>query len=277
MNQNVPIDTPCCDARLKMDNQNRSNSGTGDDEKFKERYGELIGTGMSAVIYARNGIAAKVYRQGQPKRQVFQEAFTLAAVGDLGVPVPKVYAVETFRGRTALLMDQVKGVSLQEMSRRDPEKAMECLDKVVELQVAMHKVLSVDFRPLRMVLKGNIVASPGLSPEEKERLGALLSALPDEFVLCHGDFHGGNILSDGKSSVIIDWAEVACGAPAADACRSYMDYRIAQRDLAEAYLEKYCAATGRTREEILAWLPVMAGALYGYLTEQAKKIIRPLF
>ncbi len=277
MNQNVPIDTACCDARLKMDNQNRSNSGTGDDEEFKERYGELIGTGMSAVIYARNGIAAKVYRQGQPKRQVFQEAFTLAAVRGLGVPVPKVYAVETFRGRTALLMDQVKGVSLQEVSRRDPEKAMECLDKVVELQVAMHKVLSVDFRPLRMVLKGNIVASPGLSPEEKERLGALLSALPDEFVLCHGDFHGGNILSDGKSSVIIDWAEVACGAPAADACRSYMDYRIAQRDLAEAYLEKYCAATGRTREEILAWLPVMAGALYGYLTEQAKKIIRPLF
>ncbi len=232
---------------------------------------------MSAVIYARNGIAAKVYREGQPKRQVFQEAFTLAAVADLGVPAPKVYAVETFGGRTALLMDQVKGISLHDVMLRNPEKTMQCLDKVVELQGAMHKLLSVDFRPLRMVLKGNLIASPGLSPEEKERLGGLLSALPDEFVLCHGDFHGGNILSDGKSCVIIDWAEVACGSPAADACRSYMDYGITSRDLAQAYLEKYCAATGSTREEILAWLPVVAGALYGYLPEPARNTIRAFF
>src|SRR5512139_3195821 len=92
-------------------NTNRGHSGcgeTGDDETFRERYGEEIGSGMSAVIYARNGIAAKVYREGQPRRQVFQEAFTLAAVEESGVPVPKVYGVETFRGRTALLMDQAK-------------------------------------------------------------------------------------------------------------------------------------------------------------------------
>ena len=263
-----------------MANMNTSDSlfpDVGNDEEFRKRYGEQIGSGMSAVIYARNGIAAKVYRQGQPKRQVFQEAFTLAAIADSGVPAPRVYEVETFCGRTALLMDQIRGVSLLDVMLKNPEETGECLDKVVELQTAMHQVLSADFRPLRMVLHGNIAGSPGLTPEEKERLTGMLSALPDGFALCHGDFHGGNILFDGNSCTIIDWAEVACGCPAADACRSYLDYSIAQMELEEVYLRKYCAATGRTREEILAWLPVVTGAVYGYLSEEGKKRTRRFF
>ncbi len=54
---------------------------------------------------------------------------------------------------------------------------------------------------------------------------------------CHGDFHGGNILFDGEKYIIIDWAEVACGAPAGDACRTYMDYYMGNREIAEAYLK----------------------------------------
>ena len=55
--------------------------------------------------------------------------------------------------------------------------------------------------PAGKILKGNIIGSPGLAPEEKERLSAMLSALADEFALCHGDFHGGNIqrFTEGKT------------------------------------------------------------------------------
>lgn len=122
-----------------------------------------------------------------------------------------------------------------------------------------------------------IQASPGLTREEKDRLLALLPTLPEEYILCHGDFHGGNILYDGKFCNIIDWAEVSCGCPAADACRTYMDYYVAEMGIEGMYLDKYCAATGRSREEILAWLPVVVGAVYGYLSPQAQKIVRPLF
>ncbi|MFA5237730.1 MAG: aminoglycoside phosphotransferase family protein, partial [Methanoregula sp.] len=89
-----------------------TNAQEKDDGEFVKRYGGRIGAGQSAVIYARDGIVAKVYREGQPKKQVFQEAFTLAVVGDMGIPVPGVYGVETFLGRTTLLMDQVRGESL---------------------------------------------------------------------------------------------------------------------------------------------------------------------
>ncbi|MDO9549365.1 MAG: aminoglycoside phosphotransferase family protein [Methanoregula sp.] len=261
-----------------------TNSGTSrnaapdNDDEFKKRYGEQVGSGMSAIVYARDGIVAKVYRSGQPSRQVFQEAFTLAAVAEHGIPAPKVYGVETFHGRTALLMDQVKGESLSDIMVRSPEKISECLDKVVDLQVAMHKVISSHFRPIKLVLRGNILVAPVLVDAEREQLLSLLSALPDGFAVLHGDFHGGNILFDGSSYKIIDWAEVALGDPAADVARSYMDYLLmGRKDLSEMYLAKYSASTGISEEKVLAWLPVMAGSLYGFLSDDAKKILRPLF
>ena len=248
------------------------------DEEFRKRYGELLGSGMSAVVYARDGIVAKVYREGQPRRQVYQEAFTLVAVEEQGVPVPKVYGVETFRGRTTLIMDQVKGESLADVIDKSPEKTGECMDKVVELQAAMHKVGSTHFRPIKLVLTGNILSAPGLEDAERQKLLAMLEKLPDGFAILHGDFHGGNILFDGTDYRIIDWAEVALGDPAADVARSCMDYLImGRKDLSGIYLQKYCDATGMSRDSVLAWLPVMAGALYGFLSEDAQKVLRPLF
>ncbi|OPX62191.1 MULTISPECIES: phosphotransferase family protein [unclassified Methanoregula] len=247
------------------------------EEEFVKRYGERIGAGQSAVIYARDGIVAKVYRTGQPRKQVFQEAFTLAVVGDNNIPAPRVYGVETFRNRTALLMDQVRGDTLMDIMLRDPAKMEECTDRVVELQAAMHKVQTTEFRPIKLVLYGTIMISPGLRQAEKDRLFALMAQLPDGYSICHGDFHHGNILLENGVYRIIDWAEVAVGDPAADAARTYMDLILGGRGLEEMYLQKYCRATGRTREEILAWLPVMAGSMYGFLPEKARQVLRPLF
>ena len=247
------------------------------DEEFRKRYGERVGLGQSAAVYARDGVAVKVYRENQPRTQAFMEAFYLAQVGDLGIPAPKVYGVETFQERTAVMMDQIWGQSLLDIMMADPGRTSECLDKVVDIQIAMHKVNVGVFRPLKMVLRTNISASPGLTPGEKDRLNAMLTELPEGLAICHGDFHGGNILFDGERYLIIDWAEVACGAPAGDACRTYMDYYMGNHEIAEAYLKKYCAASGLTREEILEWLPVTAGSIYGFMTDEWKKQIRHLF
>ncbi|MBN1433101.1 MAG: aminoglycoside phosphotransferase family protein [Methanomicrobiaceae archaeon] len=237
----------------------------------------MIGSGQSAVIYARDGVAAKVYRKGQPKKQVYQEAFTLAVVKDAGIPAPDIYCVETFRGRTAILMDQIRGDSLFDLATRYPEKAEEYMDTAVDLQKAMHEVKTTEFRPLKLVLYGTILVSPGLDEDEKKKLCGMLDDLPDGYSVCHGDFHGGNVLFDGKSYIIIDWAEVSCGDPAADACRSYMDYLILDEGVGEMYIEKYCAKTGVSHEEIMAWMPVTAGSLYGYLGSEAQEKIGRFF
>jgi aminoglycoside phosphotransferase len=263
-----------------MDNEEMKTSlfgDIGDDKEFRERYGELIGAGMTAAIYARDGIAAKVYRVGQRKAQVFMEAYTMAAVSELDIPVPQIYGVEIFNGRTALLMDLVQGDSLLDTFLKKPEKTGECLDLAVRLQTTMHTKRCQEFVSLKKRLEVMITGSPGLTPEEKDRLLTDLSQLPDGSSICHGDFHCGNILYDGTVIRIIDWAEVSSGNPAGDACRSYLDYSLSSQDICEMYLDKYMAASGIKRDEILAWLPVTAGSLYGYFSDEAKKRIRKFF
>ena len=249
----------------------------GDDKEFRERYGERIGVGMAAVIYARDGIVAKVFRENQSPIQAFMEGYSMAVINEYKIPAPKVYGVERFAGRNVLLMEQVKGISLLDATTEDISKAEEYLDLAVKLQVELHKIESNEFRPIKMMIRGMILASPALTPEEKERLLGILSSLPDGFNLCHGDFHVGNVLYADGSCIIIDWAEVSCGVPEADACRSYVSCYISQVGAEEIYLKKYCAATGRKRDDILAWLPVIAGSTYGFLSPKAMEIVRPLF
>ena len=248
-----------------------------EDDEFVKRYGEEIGSGQSAVIYAKDGVAAKVYREGQPKKQVYQEAFTLAVVKDCGIPAPEIFGVETFAGRTTLLMERIEGMSLWDMMVENPDRAEEYMDIVVELQTAMHKAFTTEFRPIKLVLMGTIAVSPGITDDEKKRLIEQLKTFPDEYCVCHGDFHSGNIIFDGEKYQIIDWAEVSSGSPAADACRSYMDFLLLDEKSAEMYLERYCKASGLTRDEILAWLPVMAGTIYGYMSVEIREKLRPFF
>jgi len=262
------------DLQMKDD----SNSGnTGDDNLFKNRYGEEIGSGQSAVVYEKDGIAAKVYREGQPRKQVYQEAFTMAVVKDSNIPSPEIYGVETFCNRTALLMEKVEGRSLFDFLTENPDKKEDYMDKVVELQVLMHRITTTEFRPQKQVLAGTIIASPGLNPDEKNALLENLQTLPDGYSICHGDFHLGNVLFDGENYIIIDWAEVSCGAPASDACRSYLDYLIMGEGLEDIYIEKYSRLSDIPKEEILNWLSVTAGSIYGYLGDEAQKKIRHLF
>ena len=151
--------------------ENGTKNGTErEDDEFVRRYGEEIGSGQSAVIYAKDGIAAKVYREGQPRKQVYQEAFTLAIVKDCGIPSPEIFGVETFGGRTALLMEKIDGMSLWDLALKNPDRAEEYMDKVVELQIAMHKIYTTEFRPIKLVLMGTISMSPGITDEEKKRL-----------------------------------------------------------------------------------------------------------
>ncbi len=118
--------------------QNKFFQDIGDDSEFINRYGERVGVGMAAVIYVKDGIAAKVFRETQPKRQAFLEAYSMAVVNELNVPSPTVYGVETFCNRTVLLMDEVKGTSLYDIMLEDEKKVSYVLEKVARLQAALH-------------------------------------------------------------------------------------------------------------------------------------------
>ena len=95
-----------------------------------------------------------------------------------------------------------------------------------------------------------------------------LNSFSTEKRLCHGDFHLFNLIESDNRVTIIDWVDSSSGDIRADVCRTYLLYLEVSRDLAEMYLRLYCLKSGLAKEEILVWLPVIAGArLSEYLSQ----------
>jgi thiamine kinase-like enzyme len=88
----------------------------------------------------------------------------------------------------------------------------------------------------------------------------LLDSLAADEVVCHGDFHPYNIIQTEKGLAVIDWVDATCGSAQADVCRSYLLYLLHGTEVAEAYLHFYCGKANVPKEDVLKWLPILAGA-----------------
>ena len=220
----------------------------------------LIGSGATADIHRYGAHALKLYHPGRGKTEAFLEAGILALLETHDLPAPRVHAVGRYDGRWGLVMDRVEGETLGRQARADADAAPAALDDMVRLQLLLHGVIETRLRPLRMRLAVNIARAPGLGEDVRARLRRQLAALPDGDRLCHGDLHPLNIVGVPGRTTVIDWLDATSGPPAADACRSYLLLRLGAPDFAAAYLDRYVRVSAMAAADILAWLPVLAGA-----------------
>lgn len=234
---------------------------------FSERFGELIGRGSQAAVYARGEVAVKVYNSGYAKADVFHEAALLGYIEAAGLRTPQPLEVLSVAGQMCLKMSRVAGKSWAAIIANDLGRAREWMDELVRLQLEIHR--KQIFLPVSQKhrVKDMIAVNGNLDPVRRQRLLGMCAGMPDGDTLCHGDFHGINILVDNGAYAVIDWAEAAKGDPLVDACHTYVVTGISSREGAELYLERYCAASGAGRTEILHWLPVMAGQIYGLIPD----------
>ncbi len=252
-----------------------------DNRKLTRRFGELVGRGCQSEVYAQGNDAVKVYRAGYPKTVVFAEALVMALVESTGLPIARIHEVLLVDGRYALRMDRAQGTTLLDRMRAEPERTPEFIDELVKLQIRVHTSKIAPSLSLKNRLRPLISSNARLDDHQKRSLLVLLDELPEGDALCHGDFHAGNILWDNGRYVIIDWVEVSTGCALGDACRTYLDHMLLPpgekvQGLAEMYLDKYCAATGAKREEVLQWLPVHAASILGELPDAMNDILKRL-
>jgi hypothetical protein len=55
---------------------------------FEAMFGEIVGKGAQATVYAKGEHAVKLYRDGYPKRNVFIEAYVMANLELVNFPGP---------------------------------------------------------------------------------------------------------------------------------------------------------------------------------------------
>ncbi len=222
--------------------------------------GRLIGRGAQADVYLHDGQVIKLFHEGAFQESALSEADIQQKVYLAGLPAPRVYNVATISGRPAIAMEHFNGPTLGSLMMNDPARAMEYLTQTVEMQLQTHRVSGGGLPSQKEKLHYRIASVAALKEDTKKKLLALLDTLAHDGAVCHGDFHPFNLIKTEQGLKIIDWADASCGTPAADACRSYLLYLLHGKEAAEGYLQLYCAMAKTHAEDVLKWMPVIAGA-----------------
>ncbi|WP_426449421.1 phosphotransferase family protein [Paenibacillus sp. S-38] len=256
--------------------------------------GDKIGEGRTADVY--RWMEDRVIKLYKPSMEEWaeKEAETARLVASAGLPVPQVYGLQETAGRLGVVYERVEGAPLTRRLFEGASSPEAAGRQLAGLHARIHAGEGRGLRPFDEVLRERIGHAPALAPEAKEELLRRLDRLSaGEERLCHGDFHPDNVLLASNGPVVIDWMTAVRGAPETDAARTWLLLehggmppglpsalqeqltRVRSR-LSRCYLDEYCSLTGRSRENIETWVPLVAAARLVELEEGEKRSLLQL-
>lgn len=221
----------------------------------------VVAIATGKTIYRDGDKIVKLFDQEYSKSNVLNEALNQSRVEETGLPVPKLLEVTVIDGKWAIVMEYVKGVTLDRLMAQNPDKEKEYLDLFVNLQLQMHACKA----PLLNKLKDKMdrkINETNLDATIRYELHNRLNGMPKHTKLCHGDFNPSNIIigDDGKN-YIIDWSHATQGNASADAARTYLLFKLDAKDeLAENYMKLFCKKSDTARQYVEQWLPIVAAS-----------------
>ncbi len=252
---------------------------------------QLIGEGNTAEVYSwKEGQILKLFRKEFPIGGIEKEFKVNKEVERLGLPIPKAEELVEHNDRAGIVYERVFGDSMLTMLRRQPWKTRKFVKHLVDLQYEIHQCKAKNLGSYRSALEWNITHTKALSDSTKQAILRRISQLPEGDVLCHGDFHPGNIIRSKEGYVTLDWMTAACGTPGMDVARTALLLKDAalpgniptvgkkilgwmRARMLKDYLKFYKKRSGLTQEEIDCWrLPMIAARLTEWITDAEQKV-----
>jgi thiamine kinase-like enzyme len=167
-----------------------------------------------------NGRILKLFHAHEPRTRVEAEAHIGRIVASAGLSAPQVFEVVEQDGRWGIVYERMAGSELAAAVR--PWNAGRWGREMARLHSTLFAQRVPDLPRQRERLARRISTAPLFSAAERQHFMALLDALPDSDVLCHGDFHPANLLQTAQGLTIIDWNDATQGHPAADIARTIL-------------------------------------------------------
>ena len=185
---------------------------------------EVIARGMRSEIIAWGpGKVLKLYAPGWPAGAAAAEAADTRRLHELGLSVPAVFEQVEVEGRQGIVFERVDGPTMEARIKARPWLGGRLIRRMAETQAAINRVRMPAARPIKDQLANKLRRASALPDGARGAALAALAAMPDGDNLCHGDYHGGNvILAPGRGPVVIDWDSPSRGRPAADVARAYL-------------------------------------------------------
>ncbi|MDR2488728.1 MAG: aminoglycoside phosphotransferase family protein [Desulfovibrio sp.] len=221
----------------------------------------VIAARSNKTIYREGNVSVKLFNAGYSIADVLNEAHNHAIVEETGFLVPKLEEVSKIDGKWAIVTQFIEGKTLTQSMEENPAKTDVYLERMVDIQIAMHGYTAKKLRHHTDKMHERIDQS-GLDQTMQYELHTRLSSLPKHSKLCHGDMNPDNVIINASGDAyVIDWSHATQGNASADAARTYLLFRIAGEDArSEQYLDFFCEKSGTSRQYVQKWLPLVAAS-----------------
>lgn len=221
----------------------------------------IIAVRNSKTVYRDGDRVLKVFDKIYSKADILNEALNHARVENIGLNVPKILEVSMIDGKWTIITSYIKGKTLSQLIKENPDKKDEYLNLFVDLQITMHKKTCPGLKKIKDKMSEKIDQTD-LPATVRYDLHTRLNSMPNHNKVCHGDFNPSNIIiSDDGTPYILDWSHVTQGNASADAARTYLLFWL-NGDIngANKYLDLFCKKSNIEKQNVQKWMPIVAAS-----------------
>jgi hypothetical protein len=207
----------------------------------------LIGQGREAEVFeCRDGRVLKLLRAHGPSTGLAFEIAALGAARSAGVSVPVAFEEVAIDGRMGLMMERLEGADLFTIIGQKPWLVFRSGRITGEIHARINAARAPASLPaVRDVVNRGLARLALSEPMLAERIGRILTHLPDGDALCHGDFHPGQLMSSGDRYAAFDWSGAKRGDPLFDYARTRVLLSIGEPPPGTQLSLKLLAKVGR--------------------------------
>lgn len=239
------------------------------------KIGKCVGSGNTANIYEWDSDKIiKLFHEGYPEQSIRKEYNNAKKIEKKHLSMARAYELIYYNHRLGIIYDKIDGESLIEwLFRTEDYQGCASYMSALHKTILTHKAVGVP--SYKVLLAEQISNRDNLPIQDKLYALHLLEHLPNGNVLCHGDFHPGNILLKNGKAVLIDYQDVCTGDEKYDIAQTlYLleesnlpseivldEINLAQlQELRHNLAEIYLSNMGLQREELLNYLEVIRAA-----------------
>lgn len=207
--------------------------------------------GGTSKLYLLNNKIIKFFNKKDIKLAE-REFNTLNKVYKDGLPVPRVYDIIKYNNNYGVLMEFIKGNTLRDDIKLNPERSKEYILKLIKLQIKINSINANGFSSLKEYYKEKIFKNKFLSEEIIQKLLQNFETVDDLNNLCHNDITVDNIIVYKNKYKIIDWYTSSRGNFLIDVCKTY--FLLKQNcsiDLGNFFIDNYCNINNIQKNSIL--------------------------
>lgn len=221
----------------------------------------VIAVRKNKIVYRDGDNSIKVFDENYSKADVLNEALNQARVEMAGLNIPELKEVTMIDGKWAIVTKFIEGKTLEQLMNENPDRIDEYLNLFVNLQMEIHSKRCPMLSKIKEKMHRKI-ALANLDSSIRYDLSTRLDSMPKHNKLCHGDFNPSNILIDDKGKAyVLDWSHATQGNASADVARTYLLFFLQdKREIAEKYLNLFCAKSNTPRKYVQNWMPIVAAS-----------------